>query len=202
MNHQPQDTAEPPVESEQAPRATRTSRAAPTPTAARDDGGRGAATGREITGEAVGVTSDRVNAAVGRIRAAAAQLAEQNNVEVAGSSLRADIGQHFQAFDIDRIPEGRRMRAALERADATANFAIRDLLSFLNPSIGGSDPSGSVVTLEEALSWPGSTLPNGIGRRRLDHPTREEAREELQFNGLLLAPHQVTDGAVMWMVFW
>lgn len=201
MNQQPQDPVEPSAESEQAPRAARTARAASAPAAVRDDGGRGAVTGREVAGETVGVTSDRVNAAVGRIRAAAAQLAEQN-VEVAGSGFRADIGQNFQAIDIDRIPEGRRMRAALERADATANFAIRDLLSFLNPSIGGSDPSGSVVTLEEALSWPGSTLPNGLGRRRLDHPTREEAREELQFNGLLLAPHQVTDGAVVWMAFW
>lgn len=80
--------------------------------------------------------------------------------------------------------------------DGPASFAIRDLLSFLQPAL---DPAGSIASLEQALNWPGGIgmigpgPPGGGGmmRRRVQQPTAEQARQELQFNGLMLAPHQV-----------
>lgn len=80
------------------------------------------------------------------------------------------------------------------------SLALRDLLSFLQPSIvGAGDPAMSLASLEQAISLPvAGAMMNGIGgggvmsRRRLQQPSAEEAREELQWTGLVLAPHQVS----------
>lgn len=86
-----------------------------------------------------------------------------------------------------------------------AGFAIRDLLNFLQPAFVGPDPAGTIASLEQALTWggmgmmgpggagvgPGGGLGGPMGRPRLRQPTAEQARQELQFNGLMLAPHQV-----------
>lgn len=86
-----------------------------------------------------------------------------------------------------------------------AGFAIRDLLNFLQPAFLGSDPARTIASLEQALTWEGVGMmsPGGpgvgpagglggpIGRPRLRQPTAEQARHELQINGLMLAPHQV-----------
>eukprot|EP00903_Cladosiphon_okamuranus_P008770 g8401.t1 len=83
-------------------------------------------------------------------------------------------------------------------SDGQPSFAIRDLLSFLQPAL---DPAGSIASLEQAMNWPGGIgmigtgpvglVGGGVMRRRLQRPTAEQARQELQVNGLLLAPHQV-----------
>ncbi|CAM9708343.1 unnamed protein product, partial [Hapterophycus canaliculatus] len=91
--------------------------------------------------------------------------------------------------------------------DGLPGFTIRDLLGFLQPAFVGPDPAGSIALgLEQALTWPiggmmgsgvgvglgpGGGIHGTVGRRRLQQPTAEEARQELQFAGLMLAPHQV-----------
>ncbi|CAM9788103.1 unnamed protein product, partial [Ectocarpus sp. 13 AM-2016] len=86
-----------------------------------------------------------------------------------------------------------------------AGFVIRDLLNFLQPAFVGPDPAGTIASLEQALTWggmgmmgpggpgvgPGVALGGPMGRPRLRQPTAEQARQELQINGLMLAPHQV-----------
>ena len=94
--------------------------------------------------------------------------------------------------------------ATVDGVDGLASFAIRDFLNFLQPAFGGQDPSGSIASLEQALTWPMGTRVNGIGpggainRRRLQQPSADEARGELQVNGIMLAPHQVR--AARWSV--
>lgn len=89
--------------------------------------------------------------------------------------------------------------------EGLANFAMRDLINFLNPAFAAPNAAESMVSFERALAWSvggsmAATIGGGSGggsggrvrgRRRLQLPSAEEAREELQFNGLLLAPHQV-----------
>ena len=88
--------------------------------------------------------------------------------------------------------------ATVDGVDGLASFAIRDFLNFLQPAFVGQDPAGSIASLEQALTWPMGGMVNGMGpggvmnRRRLSQPNAEEAREELQINGLMLAPHQVS----------
>lgn len=85
----------------------------------------------------------------------------------------------------------------IDGVDGLASFAMRDFLQFLQPVFtGGPDAMEGMPTLEQALV--GGAVMGEMGgaggimaRRRLQHPSADEAREELQFNGLLLAPYQV-----------
>lgn len=96
-----------------------------------------------------------------------------------------------------RLPSGE----PVDGVEGMAGFAIRDFLNLLQPAFVGPDPAGSIASLEQALTWPmGSAMMPGLGggagmvsRRRLQNPSASEAREELQFHGLLLAPHQVRE---------
>ena len=87
--------------------------------------------------------------------------------------------------------------ATVDGMDGPASFAIRNLLNFLPPGFVGQNPSGGIASLEQALAWPMGGMVNGMGpggamnRRRLQQPSADEAREELQVSGLMLAPHQV-----------
>lgn len=182
--------------------------------------GEGAAPGATVSGE-------RGGGASGGARAAAAEAA-----------ARFTPSERFLAAVERRDAAEEALNAARERLQAAAeaaaaggvggvvgvnipapvdvggdgtSFALRDLLSFLQPAFVGPDPAGSIVSLEQALTWPlgnmgmmaagvggvgpgGSAGPGSAGmvQRRLQRPTADEARQELQFNGLMLAPHQVS----------
>lgn len=103
--------------------------------------------------------------------------------------------------------------------DGLANFAVRDLINFLNPAFAAPNAVESMVSFERALAWSvGGPLAGSVGgggngrvrgRRRLQLPSADEAREELQLNGLMLAPHQVKHWAgvlrvvpVLCVVWW
>lgn len=99
-------------------------------------------------------------------------------------------------------------------AEGLANFAVRDLINFLNPAFAAPNAAESMVSFERALAWsvggPGAGSVGGggngrvRGRRRLQLPSADEAREELQLNGLMLAPHQVKRwaGVLRVVVLW
>lgn len=97
---------------------------------------------------------------------------------------------------------GEHLPAAIDGVDGLASFAIRDFLQFLQPVLvgGGPDLTGGMASLERALAWPVGGAAMGdlggaggvVARRRLQHPSADEAQEELQFNGLMLAPYQVS----------
>lgn len=161
-----------------------------------------AATAGEETDHASG---ERASTEEARAAASAAVAGEE---EERRSAAGARVGAGAGAGVVGGVAAGTAGGAAVnvpapvDAGDGAASFAIRDLLSFLQPAFGGPDPAGSIASLEQALTWPMAGIgmigagPGGAAgaamvRRRLQRPTADQARQELQFNGLLLAPHQV-----------